>query len=384
MEQKENNRLRGFDSLRFFMIFLVIVFHVSITFMEYAPQYWYVLDDQKSIIFTILVMFLDGFPVTILFFLAGYFSKPSFEKNGIRNFLLDKSKRIGIPWLIGVFLIAPFFAYMSYQSYHLPAITALKFITTMFFGTFYMQAHYWYLGILFFLFLFYAVYEQKANKTVKVKQDKHILVILSTWIVSIAAYYGSTLIKSSDTWLNVCFVLYFQQSRLIGYIMIFLLGVYAYKRNWFAKDGWSPNWIVWGTIGINVIIFSFFWNMIITWIVSDTIRLIINAVLYNTITITATLFLTGLFSKFQKPLYKLTSRFSSNSYGIYWLHLIILTAILHWFKQINIAIPIKWFLCIILTLLICQITTKYIFKKILSLINAKNNDSYIENRKNGA
>ena len=87
MKQEENQRLIGFDALRFFMILLVIIFHASITFMEFAPQYWYVLDDHKSLLFTILVVFLDGFPVTVLFFLSGYFSRPSFEKNGMRYFL---------------------------------------------------------------------------------------------------------------------------------------------------------------------------------------------------------------------------------------------------------------------------------------------------------
>jgi peptidoglycan/LPS O-acetylase OafA/YrhL len=362
--KEEDQRLIGFDALRFFMVLLIIIFHASITFMEFAPQYWYVLDEHKSLLFTILVVFLDGFPITILFFLAGYFSKPSFEKHGLRSFLLGKMKHIGIPWLLGVLFVAPFFSYLTYQSYDLPEISAWEFISKMFFGPFYQQAHYWFLGVLFFLFLIYSLFAKKENKRPEQEQSKSpIFFIIITWLISTAAYYLSTLIKNSDTWVNIGFVIYFQQSRLIGYIMAFLLGVYAYGKGWYRKDNWKPNWIVWGTISVNIVIFSLFWSIMIKWSFNETINKIMNAILYNTIATALTLFLTGLFHRFQNKFGKIISLFLPYSYGIYWLHLIVLTIILKSIRPINIIGVIKWVLSIILTLIICQIISKYVISQ---------------------
>jgi glucan biosynthesis protein C len=47
-----SERLYFFDNLRAFVIVLVIVLHASITYMAYAPTWWYVLDPQNSYVFT--------------------------------------------------------------------------------------------------------------------------------------------------------------------------------------------------------------------------------------------------------------------------------------------------------------------------------------------
>jgi hypothetical protein len=144
----------------------------------------------------------------------------------------------------------------------------------------------------------------------------------------------------------------------------FLLGVYAYSKGWYRKNNWKPNLIVLGAIGVNIVIFSLFWSMMIKWGFNETINKIMNAILYNTITIVLTLFLTGLFHKFQNKIGGIISWFLPYSYEIYWLHLIVLTVILKMIKPINIAGVIKWSLSIIFTLIICQIISKYIINQI--------------------
>ncbi|MDR0599774.1 MAG: acyltransferase [Treponema sp.] len=363
MAPEENKRIPGFDALRFFMVLLVIVMHASMTFMEYVPRWWYVQDDQKYLFFTFLVILLDRFPMTLLFFLAGYFSPPSFARRGFRSFLTDKVKRIGFPWLAGVFLVAPFFAYLSYENMVHRAVSIGEFTGKLFFGEFYQQAHYWFLGVLLFLFLLYSLYGFMAGKTAASKNRiARTPVIAAAWIVSIAAYYMSSTIKHADSWLNIGYVLYFQPARAAGYVMVFALGIYAYKKSWYTQNGWTPKWVFWGVIDAVVMGFSVVWVMIGGGF-GETANRAVNSFLYNTTAVVSTLFLTGLFYRFQKKLGKLTEWFSPYSYGIYWLHSIALTVILRALKPLAIAGAVKWFVSITATLVICQTACKYILPR---------------------
>ena len=86
---KNSNRLYFFDNLRACVIVLVIVLHASITYMTYAPQWWYVLDPDNSDVFAMLVLLIDVPLMPILFFLAGYFTLPSLQKRGVNLFLKE-------------------------------------------------------------------------------------------------------------------------------------------------------------------------------------------------------------------------------------------------------------------------------------------------------
>ena len=92
-----SNRLYFLDNLRVVAIILVVVLHGSMTYMAYAPTWWYVVDPNNSEIFTQLVLLIDVPIMPILFFLAGYFALPSLQKRGVKLFLKEKFVRIGIP-----------------------------------------------------------------------------------------------------------------------------------------------------------------------------------------------------------------------------------------------------------------------------------------------
>ncbi|MBQ9896603.1 MAG: hypothetical protein IJM40_04735, partial [Synergistaceae bacterium] len=80
------NRVYGLDILRFLMIVCVIMLHAAMTYMLFVPEWWYVIDNSKSIYFTMLVVLLDSFPMSVLFYLAGYFAVPSLNKYKFKNF----------------------------------------------------------------------------------------------------------------------------------------------------------------------------------------------------------------------------------------------------------------------------------------------------------
>ena len=319
------------------------------TYMEYPVLWWYVLDDHKSLLFTFLVVFLDSFPMSVLFFLAGYFALPSFNKKGPALFIKDKFMRLGLPWILGVVFVAPFLARATMAALGYPAPNMLIFVTQLFLGPFYQQGPYWFLGILFFfMVLFAALSAIGKKKETNESGNKNpvlgaVLVLGLLWVVSVLTYYLSACyVKPAVEWLNVGYVLYFQPSRIIGYILMFAAGHYGRLKRWFTAEGWSPNVLGWGffsfvsaacMLGIKFFIAPFR---------SGLFALVSESLTYNTVVLSMSVFLLAVFSASPKFPHNITKHFEKDSFGIYWLHMIILMPILYLLKPLNIPIAVKW------------------------------------------
>jgi membrane-bound acyltransferase YfiQ involved in biofilm formation len=212
----------------------------------------------------------------------------------------------------------------------------------------------------------YSLYAKITGKNARdgtTKKQNPVIVFILIWLVSVIAYYLSTLVKYEGEWVNIGFILYFQPARLVGYTALFALGIYGYKKRWFTQAGWTPHWLFWGIITLLFTFLFIIWNYSIRWAFNESVNRWTSAVSYNSIALLSTLFLTGLFFRFQKMLGKLTFYFSPYSYGIYWLHLIVLVPVLYLIKPYPIHLLIKWSFAILFTLIACRLLSKYVLKK---------------------
>jgi hypothetical protein len=88
------------------------------------------------------------------------------------------------------------------------------------------------------------------------------------------------------------------------------------------------------------------------------LAIIFEALAFNALAISMTIFLASLFLKKADALHHMTSPFEGNSYGIYWLHQIILMPLLFVIKPLRIPIGIKWGLAIPVTVFVCFALSK--------------------------
>ncbi|MDR0448085.1 MAG: acyltransferase [Treponema sp.] len=362
MEQRKK-RITGFDSLRFLMVFLVIALHSAMTYMEFGVPWWYVIDDHKSLFFTFVVVFFDSFPMSVLFFLAGYFAVPSFDKRGTALFLKDKLLRLGLPWVLGVFLVAPVLARSTMTALGFPPPDALTFITQFFFGPFYQQGPYWFLGILLFFMVLFAVIsalfknaglgpEKQNNKP----GSRPWIILTILWIVSVLTYYLSgRFVKPAVDWLNAGYILYFQPSRIAGYLLVFAAGLLGWRKRWFTGGGWSPNVFFWGTGSFVSAAFLLYIKFFIAPFRSELFGLVSESFTYNATALSMTFFLTAFFSKSRNFSYKVIKYFEADAYGIYWLHMLILMPMLYLLKPLSIPIALKWVFSLPATVLVCSL-----------------------------
>jgi glucans biosynthesis protein C len=103
MNDTGQERLHALDTVRGFALLLGIVFHATVSFLPtpHGIPIWTVMDSQRSLTLAALFHVLHIFRMTTFFLIAGFFAHMSFHKKGLRGFVVDRLKRIGIPLVVG-------------------------------------------------------------------------------------------------------------------------------------------------------------------------------------------------------------------------------------------------------------------------------------------
>ena len=236
------SRLLYIDNIRWLMIVLVIVIHANVIYGPVGQFFGYVdrvnSSDASDILFTLISVLIQAFFMGLLFLIAGYFVTGSLERKGQRKFLWDRMMRLGIPSLIFIFILAPAIVYPLHVDDEMSFIEyAMRY---------YPNPVRWDTGPMWFavaLLLFAIVWafiqtSWSSNRFKGPLTRTRIailigLVSLGTFLVRLAYPIGT------DVWnMQLCF---FTQ-----YAVLFIVGILAFKNNWFAslthKDG--KFWIV--------------------------------------------------------------------------------------------------------------------------------------------
>jgi peptidoglycan/LPS O-acetylase OafA/YrhL len=106
MTIQNNLRLYYLDAVRSYALLLGIAFHTALSYM---PIYigWAVMDVSTSDVVPGFVLVSHSFRMALFFLIAGYFSHMAMHKNGIKPFIQSRLMRIGLPLLIGWFVLKP-------------------------------------------------------------------------------------------------------------------------------------------------------------------------------------------------------------------------------------------------------------------------------------
>lgn len=103
-------RLFFIDNLRWTMIILVISMHAADTYSPLGNWYFTdrtALSPPTLLFFAAWQMYLQSFFMGLLFFAAGFFVPPSFDRKGPVRFIRDRAFRLGLPVLFYMFVLGP-------------------------------------------------------------------------------------------------------------------------------------------------------------------------------------------------------------------------------------------------------------------------------------
>jgi len=225
-------RLLFIDNLRILLICGVLLVHLDDTYGAIGS--WDYHDPATNFLTGAILSFPNAIGMAcgmgLFFLLAGYFTPGAYDRKGYKRFLQDRLLRLGLPLLLYDLLVHPLVAYIgsglhgSYWSFYSAFLPQMRGVTGVV----------WFLAVLLLFDLLYATWSvltrhriSTSATTGKLPSYRAIFGFifalgLVTFVVRIWWPAGSVFIP-----LNV------PVGYLPQYISLYILGVIAYRRNWF-------------------------------------------------------------------------------------------------------------------------------------------------------
>jgi glucan biosynthesis protein C len=237
-------RMLYIDNLRVLLISMVIVVHLAVTYG--AVGSWYYHDPATNLPTAIILTFISGPGMAtgmgLFFLIAGYFTPGMYDRKGFKSFLQDRLVRLGIPLLIYDLLLDPLVVYIasglhgSYWSFYSNYLLHERGIA---------NGPVWFIAVLLLFTLIYAAWRwlirhrtQTADRNAELPGYRVIFGFifalgLATFVVRIWWPAG---------WIFQ--LLNVPVGYLPQYISLYILGLIAYRRNWFFKltPNMGKNW----------------------------------------------------------------------------------------------------------------------------------------------
>src|SRR6202051_3049211 len=116
-------RIVPLDRARTFIILLVLLHHSVINYTWFGHG-----DPMRWLGFDLVVLFNDSFFMAFMFFISGLFVRDSLMRKGPAVFLRARAWRLGVPYLLSVFVLMPIAYYPTFLRYHLPGTTDFNFL----------------------------------------------------------------------------------------------------------------------------------------------------------------------------------------------------------------------------------------------------------------
>lgn len=373
MSHSKTKRLYFFDNLRAFIILLMVVFHIAMGYTTWDLKWWYVNDTEHSAFFDLFVFSTDVYIMPVMFLIAGYFAPMVLQRKGQAAFWRGKLLRIALPWVLGVIFCAPIIAYAAFLTRPIAAPPYLEFWTTGFFGPFYQQAQYWFLGM---LFGFFAVFSLAARlfprilEKAPVKKAPSPLFLLAFFAFTAMTFFVGDLYYWCDTWMPGLKGIFFLQPVRLGiHISYFCLGIYAWKYAWFSRGGWQPRLVPWCSAAVVSMAVFLIYRVMFTLMPEPPVLFRAgHAFTHSLLVLTAVFALLAIFQRFIDSDAWLWRRLSANSYTIYFIHFFIIIPIGALLQQHTLPIALKYLLASSLSLVLCFLAAEYLIQPLLSLV----------------
>jgi peptidoglycan/LPS O-acetylase OafA/YrhL len=249
-------RIVPLDRARSFITLLVVLHHSVINYTYFGNA-----DRMRWLGFDLIVLFNDSFFMACMFFLSGLFVHDSLARRRPANFLASRAWRLGVPFLISIFVVMPIAYYPTFLRYNPEAATDSNFLhywwNTLTIGP-WASGSAWFLWVLLALNAIAALLWATAprlietfGKLIASLHERPMTAFAVFSIFSIIIYLPMRLMFSDTAWLVPGhYPLPIQTSRILLYAGYFLTGVGVgaggLKTGLLAGNGaLARRWTVW-------------------------------------------------------------------------------------------------------------------------------------------
>ena len=204
-------RLNYLDNLKVVLTFLVIFHHAGQAYGD-GGEWGYTPSNPAEVMPWIWHFFSTNaaFFMGLYFFISGYFVPGSYDRQGFSTFVRKKILRLGVPLL----LMGGLLTYATGKV---------------------ELAHMWFVeGLLIFSF-FYAVVRKRCPAISKDCDSRPMLtgLFIASLVMGIGSYFIRQ-VSPQDNWIGLS-VWIFEPAHYLQYVMMFVLGILAYRFCWLDK-----------------------------------------------------------------------------------------------------------------------------------------------------
>ncbi|WNO07753.1 acyltransferase family protein [Teredinibacter sp. KSP-S5-2] len=93
-------RLHYMDNLRALAMMAGVLFHCALAYSPFLQDVWLTADISKSSVVDVFAFFMHLFRMPLFFVVAGFFAALLVERRGLRAMIINRSKRILLPFVI--------------------------------------------------------------------------------------------------------------------------------------------------------------------------------------------------------------------------------------------------------------------------------------------
>jgi peptidoglycan/LPS O-acetylase OafA/YrhL len=244
-EAKSSTKPRLFfiDNLRILLISLVVLHHLAITYGHSGGWYYYEgqPDELTTILFTMFNAVNQAFFMGFFFMISGYFTPGSYDRKGAGSFLKDRFLRLGIPLLFYIVIIEPLLVYaravILYNfggslGQYLAGYFKGQYVENFSLGT----GPLWFIEALLIFAVIYALWRRwvKPEAPIPPQQEAKVPGNMAIAMFALALGLITFIVR---LWLPIGWnfdLLNLQLPFFPQYIALFVLGLMAYRYNWFT------------------------------------------------------------------------------------------------------------------------------------------------------
>jgi fucose 4-O-acetylase-like acetyltransferase len=357
------SRLLYIDNLRIFLISLVVLLHLNITYG--APGDWYYNESEAGMPEVILQAMFNitnqAFFMGMFFFISAFFTAASIKRKTTGKFVKDRLVRLGIPLLVFYFILNPLTNYM-----HLGVIkNEYSFLDLL------LNPRAWGFGPMWFvetllIFTFVYLLFRKLKWKIKMNFPGTKTIVVAAFLTGLAQY----IIR---IWLPVGWSLPhtgLQFPFFVQYIFMLVFGVIAYQNNWLEEISFKQGkqWFIFAQIMILLVLPIMLYiggkeNGSEAFVGGGTWQSFAWAIWEQVVGFAMIIGLLGISKKYFNKQGSLAQQLSNSAYGVYIIHPPVIVGIAALFVawDINqllkfiVVAPVAIFACFILAWIIKQI-----------------------------
>lgn len=362
------------SNLRAVVIVIVLAFHSSLAYLvnipssvafNQAPYTWEafpIADPHRWLGFDIFCATQDVSLMALMFFLSGLLTGPSLERKGSRLYLVERLRRIGVPFALAVIVLCPISLYPAY-AVRTAGPTLDGYWQQL------LSLPFWPIGPQWFLWQLLVLNAMAAGVFAAAPHVLRHFRRFADWAgtrpvgyygaltgVSILAYTPLAYIYSPFTW-HEFGPLALQLCRPLLYITVFFagfaLGSRGLDRGLLAVDGaLARQWGWWTALAVAAF---FAWAGLTSltmpdWAAAPVAARFGSALAYPPACIAGGLAMVAVFLRFSRTHLRILDSLSANAYGMYLVHYGFVVWMQYALLSYDLAAPVKALIVLAVTL----------------------------------